>query len=442
MFPTLPKIFKSYGLPADVRTLLLLRKAMDKGLVKTLGDIYVILKSIVVKDPKKIGPYTRAYYDYFLSIEINPGERLDEAIERSSTFEKWLENFELNNKERQDMSMDDKINRFLDEVHITSYDIQKVLDGKKLFDEDDPRLKDEGGGAMEDAERRKLEKAADYLGIDLEELLERMEEIAKQQMDRHEGGSHWIGRFGISPYGNGGAAFGGIRVGGSGGGKMARAVVDDPRYYPVDMDARLRDDNVDAALAALKGVIEESAVEELDVNKTIKDGLERGGLFLPEMRDITNEKMQILLLIDNGGYSMDPHIHSVTKLFKKMKTRFAHDMETFYFHNTIYKQVYTDERRTKGITIDRLCDYDPNYMVFVVGDAAMAPYELNQQSYHDWMQIKEKFKKIAWLNPDSMRAWSYSETCAFLGKMFPMYTLTPKGIEDAVREMNKKRTMR
>ena len=72
-----------------------------------------------------------------------------------------------------------------------------------------------------------------------------------------------------------GAAKGGIRVSGKGGGRMARSVFDDPRYFPVDMDARLRDDNIDAALAALKGVFEESAQSELDVPNTIKSGLKR-----------------------------------------------------------------------------------------------------------------------------------------------------------------------
>jgi hypothetical protein len=63
MFESLPAKFKSYGLPADVRTLLLLRKSMEKGLVNTLGDIFLVLKNILVKEPNKIGPFSKAYYD-------------------------------------------------------------------------------------------------------------------------------------------------------------------------------------------------------------------------------------------------------------------------------------------------------------------------------------------------------------------------------------------
>ena len=49
-----------------------------------------------------------------------------------------------------------------------------------------------------------------------------------------------------------------IRVGGSGGGKMARKVMGDANFFPVDLDAILNDNNIDAALASLKGIMEES----------------------------------------------------------------------------------------------------------------------------------------------------------------------------------------
>ena len=82
----------------------------------------------------------------------------------------------------------------------------------------------------------------------------------------------------------------------------------DANFFPVDLDAILNDNNIDAALASLKGIIEESAQETLDVKQTIDRGLERGGLFLPEIKNETDEKLQVLLFIDNGGYSMHPYI--------------------------------------------------------------------------------------------------------------------------------------
>ena len=441
MFESFPEVCRSYGIQADVRSLLLLRKAMDKRLVNTIGDMYALFKGALVKDPTHVGPYTQAFYQYFIGVDVKPGERLSNAIERSDTFKDWLDDFIKADEERVHMDMDDIIEKFLDEVHMTSYDIKKVIDGEEILNKDDPSRKDSDSGAGDDDAnaQRLIDKAADYRFVDLEELRKRMEKVMDQQKFKHSGGSHWIGTGGNSPYGNGGAALGGIRVGGSGGGRMARQVFDDPQYYPVDVDANINDDNIDATLASLKGVLEETNELFLDIPLTIKTGVKEGGLFLPIELEKTNDKLQVILLIDNGGYSMDYYIRPVQALFKKMKTRYAHDLETYYFHNTIYKYVYEDERRTNPIPIERVLNKDPNYRIFVIGDAAMAPYELHEGSVIAWGRFSEKFKKICWLNPVSEKHWSITFTTTILKRIIPMYTMTPRGLEKAIREMNKKK---
>jgi len=436
MFETLPERFREHGVDTDVRTLLLLNKAMHRGLVKTLGDMFNVLKGIVVKDPDTLGPFTKAYYDYFLNIEIESGERLDDAILRSETFKKWRDDkFEA----IKDLDFDSErlVDEFLNDVHLTSYDIKEIINGKNLID-DDNEVKDSGDFSNElEQQRRLLEKMADYSGMSLEELLIRLEEIAKQQRGKHNGGSRWIGTGGISPFGHGGAAKEGLRIGGTGGGKMARKILNDRRFFPVDRDVIVNDNNVDAALASLKGIIEESAYEQLDIKKTIKNGLRRGGLFIPELVNEKNQKLQVMLLIDNGGYSMSPYVYTVQNLFKKMKTRFAHDLESYYFHNTIYDVVYSDSRRTKPVSIETILKKDPNYRIFIIGDAAMASYEINRTSVDAYKALTKKFKKIAWLNPEPKSHWYYTMTIGFLGELVPMFPLTPKGIEEAVQKMNK-----
>ena len=437
MFSTLPQKFREYKLPADVRTLLLLQKAMDRGLIKTLGDMYNILKGIVVKDPQMMGPFTRAYYDYFLNIEIQNGDRLNDAIERSETFRQWRDD----NLDRfgDDIDTDELINKFLDDVHLTSYDIKKIIDGRKIWDEDDGNKPDKDGYDNDDITKRHLDKMADYSDLSLEELLKRMQEVMDQQKSKHSGGSHWIGTGGTSPYGHGGAAKDGIRVGGSGGGKMARKVLNDRKFFPVDMDSILNDNNVDAALASLKGILEETAHDRLDIPQTINKGLKRGALFIPEMKSITDEKLQVILLIDNGGYSMDPYIRPVRALFKKMKTRFAHDLETYYFHNTIYDYIYEDAHRSKFIPVDRILKKDPNYRVFIIGDASMAAYELNRTSRETYHALTDHFKKVVWLNPEPKRYWHHTFSIQVIKELVDMYPLTPRGIEEAVQDMNRKK---
>ena len=86
MFESLPEHFRQYKLKADVRTLMLVRKSMEKGLVNTLGDLYLVLKGLLTNDPKDYGPFTTAFYQYFLNIDIKNGEQLDGAILRTETF--------------------------------------------------------------------------------------------------------------------------------------------------------------------------------------------------------------------------------------------------------------------------------------------------------------------------------------------------------------------
>ncbi len=437
MFESLPARFRDYDLKADVRTLLLLRRSIERGLIKTLGDMYNVLRGIIVKDPEDMGPYTKAYYAYFLNIDIENGESLHDAIVRSETFRNWREDY-LKRHPDLDIDLEELVNRFLDEVHLTTYDIKEIISGRELFDKNDADQPDDDGGNLQEAARKHLEKMADYSDIPLEELLERLEKIRDQQKTNHSGGSHWVGTGGISPYGHGGAARDGIRVGGTGGGKMARMVMGDRKYFPVDMDSIINDNNVDAALASLKGIIEESPYDKLDVDTTIKEGLKRGGLFLPEMKNVEDKKLQVILLIDNGGYSMDPYIITIRELFKKMKTRFAHDLETYYFHNTIYDRVFSDVRRSKPVFIDRFLKKDPNYKVFIIGDASMAPYELNKQSLRTYLKIKKKFKKTVWLNPEPKRYWHHTFTLNIIKQTIDMFPLTPKGIEEAVQEMNRR----
>ena len=74
MFNSLPKYLKDNALQGDVRTLLLLKKGLERGLVQTLGDLYLLLKGLVTNAPKDFGPFTTSFYQYFLDIDIKKGE--------------------------------------------------------------------------------------------------------------------------------------------------------------------------------------------------------------------------------------------------------------------------------------------------------------------------------------------------------------------------------
>ena len=82
---------------------------------------------------------------------------------------------------------------------------------------------------------------------------------------------------------------------------------------------------------------------------------------------------------------------------------------------------------------------DKNYSIFVIGDADMAPYELTSESVRNWTELSERFKRMVWMNPLNQRFWAGSMTVNTLRQIIPMFPLSPKGVEDAVKLMNKKR---
>lgn len=439
MFSSLPQYLKENKLHGDVRTLLLLKKSMERGLINTLGDLYLVLKGLITTAPKDFGPFTVAFYQYFLDIHIQPREKLEAAISRSEAFKQWKNKLQLVEKEEEEIDLKTLVDQFLNEVHLTTYDIQKILSGSDILQNDDPNQQDTLGPDDDPVDR--LNRMADYSDLSLEELLERMRQVMEQQRRKHSGGDHWVGTGGISPYGHSGAAQGGIRVGGQGGGKMARKVLGDPNFFPVNTKVTLSDNNIDVALSYLKGIEEESVEQYLDVPETIREGVKEGGLFLPQIREKIDQKVQVLLLIDNGGWSMSPYIASVTKLFSKMKRRFAHDLKTYYYHNTIYGGAYNNPARTyTGFeSMDKICSMDKNYAVFIIGDADMAPYELTPDSIESWQQLVERFPRIVWLNPMELKYWASSYTVNMLRQVFEMYPLSPWGIEKGVMHMNRRR---
>ncbi|MCP4605337.1 MAG: hypothetical protein GY847_33260, partial [Proteobacteria bacterium] len=250
-------------------------------------------------------------------------------------------------------------------------------------------------------------------------------------------------------YGHSGRSAGGIRIGGQGRGKSARKVLGDPEYYPVMINEVLSDDTIDVTLASLKNITDSSVDFELDIEQTIDEGVKKGAIFVPYLRPITEDKLRVILFIDNGGYSMRPYARTVSSLFLKMKRRFTHDLKIYFFHNSIYERVYTDELRRNPISIEQVMKLDPCHKVFIVGDANMASYEMIAQygsiepreecptpSIELLRKIATKFQKTVWLNPIPEQSWLLT-TAEYVMRIMKMFPLTPYGIAEAVKHMNK-----
>ena len=387
-------LLREYGVTASPKDLLEMNVALEKGLVNNLDELFVLLRLTFVRRVEQMDAFERAFALYFYDLDIPPVEEGDMSLLRTKAFRDWL------NK------------------------------------------------AIEEGE---LPKRAKW-DMSPEELMKKFWEKLKEQTKEHHGGNKWIGTKGNSPFGHSGNAEGGVRVGGGPGNGTALKVIGDRRYIAYSHKNKLRSDNLRQALESMKHLKHAGAELELDLPETIHRTSTNGGeielIFKRELRD----KMKLVLLIDNGGYSMTPFVKLTRLLFSKMHDRFE-DITPYYFHNCVYEKIFVDDRRIRSYPLEKLLQRKEDTRVVIVGDATMAPEEL-VSSYgsiagfdlHDprpglyWLKrIADRFPHTVWLNPIPRERWSGNYGAFTLKKIresFHMEDLTLGGVKGMVDKLS------
>ena len=293
------------------------------------------------------------------------------------------------------------------------------------------------------------EELARLRSLSLEELLRELEERLRTQDGPHHGGHHWIGTGGTSPFGQRGShptgvSFADQEEGRGGAVLQARG----RRYRNLRNDIALDIRQIGLALKRLRD-LRRTGAEVLDleatIDKTCRDG---GEIDLVFSRERENQ-VRLVLAIDTGG-SMEPHRVLCEQLFSAARgLRYFKDFRHFYFHNCIYENLYTDldgEKFTPTAEVIRQCE--GTHRLVVVGDAAMAPFELlapngfleryrtSSRKGIDWLKaLREAFPKRVWLNPTGEDSWGQNKTVDAIGRIFPMFPLTLNGLERAVKTL-------
>jgi uncharacterized protein with von Willebrand factor type A (vWA) domain len=285
-----------------------------------------------------------------------------------------------------------------------------------------------------------------------DEIMETLKKRLEEQHERHSGGSKWIGTNGTSPFGHSGYNPEGIRIGGESKHCRAIKVWEKREFANLDNTKDLGTRNIKVALRRLRRFAREGAAEELDLGATIEGTAKQGWLDVV-MRPERHNAVKVLLFLDVGG-SMDPFVKLIEELFSAATAEFK-NMEFFYFHNCVYEGVWQDNRRRwaqRTKTWDVLHKYGHDYKVIFVGDAAMSPYEIshpggsvehmNDEAGAVWLQrIVQTYPATVWLNPTPQRQWDYSMSTKMVRELVhgAMYPLTLDGLEDAMRELTRKK---
>lgn len=280
-----------------------------------------------------------------------------------------------------------------------------------------------------------------------DEINQMLEERLKEQKERHDGGKYWIGTGGMSVFGNSGFSPNGIRVGGESQHKSAFRVAGERKYQDFRGDVTLDSRQFQVALRQLRqfsGILDLPETE-FDVDKTVKSTCDSGGRLSIQYKRPRQNTVKLLLCIDCGG-SMDYYSHLCTMLFQAVsKTSHFKDIQTFYFHNVPYGELYRtptleyDSRVGTGWVLENL---SPDYKVLFVGDAQMAPYELTGRQYGEtesglaWLQaFQARYPHIVWLNPSGRAGWGRNYTYDVIEGLFPMFPLTVDGLEASMKTL-------
>lgn len=284
-----------------------------------------------------------------------------------------------------------------------------------------------------------------------DKLMELFKERLAEQKERHAGGSKWIGTGGTSPFGHSGYHPEGIRIGGpSAGHRTAVKVWEERHFREYDSQQELGTRNFKMALRRLRRFGREGAVEELDLDGTIRGTAKNAGHLDLQMVPARHNTVKVLMLLDSGG-SMDDHIAIVEELFSAARSEFKH-FEAYYFHNCLYERVWRYEagRRVYKSTWDLLRSMNEDWRLIFVGDAAMSPYEIihpggsvdhyNKEAGGVWLKrAVEHWPKSIWLNPNPQSHWQYYHSTRLIYELLGgrMYGLSISAIDEAMRLLAK-----
>lgn len=381
------------GLPVSPTSFLRLQKALSLGMIQSVDDFYMTARAILVKSERYFDMYDEVFAHFFRGITLKAPEEIELTELVRTLLEEWLKNPEQ---------------------------VAEAL-------------------GLDESELKKMTP---------EELIQYFLDRLKEQTEAHHGGNRWIGTGGTSPVGHSGYHPGGMRVGGQSRNKSAVKVAMERRYKDYSQEGPLTEVQMGEALKRLRRMIPSGPKDVVNVDETIYETMRNAGEIEIIFDRRLSNRLKIILMIDNGGWSMDPYVEVVQTLFHYARSQFK-DLKIYFFHNTIYSRVWQDpQRRYKPEPIEDFIRKDPETRLIIVGDASMAPYELihtNGAIYIDQVEVgtgldrlkylANIFRHSAWLNPQPEHDWRHTFTVGMIRQVFPMYELTLDGLEKAVQQL-------
>ena len=290
MFLSFFYLLRARGIDVSLKEWLTLLEGMEKGLHQaSLTGFYQLCRAILLKNEADFDRFDQVFMEFFQDIPYK-GELPEEVMN-------WLNN-----------------------------PIRKtVRDMSNMMPED-----------MDEPEA-------------VETLLQRMDERLKEQLSEHNGGATWVGTQGFTPWGNSGMHPDGIRIGGKSRYHSAMLVAGERNFRDFRKDNTLDTRQFQLAFRTLRQLSAQvdSSEQELDVDGTVRDTGDKGGLLTIRYKKPRKNTIKVLLLMDSGG-SIEFYSGICSMLFQAAtKANQFKELHTYYFHNFILQDLYKDPKLHK-----------------------------------------------------------------------------------------------
>lgn len=384
---------REHGIPVTPTCFLTLNRALKAGLINSLDDFYTASRAILIKSERNFDTFDQIFSDFFKEAELSENHPNEFTETLKMLLADWLQ--------------------------------------------DDKTLAEMIG--MDEQSLPKLSS---------DELIQYFNDRLKDQNGRHHGGNEWIGTGGTSPAGHSGCHPGAMRVAGISRNKSAVKLAMERRYKDYSIQGPLNQAMMGEALKRLRHLVRTGPYDQVNIEKSIYQAVKNGGEIEIVVDRSLQNRLKVILAIDNGGWSMDPYVQMVQTLFDYARAQF-NELKTFFFHNTIYDYLWKDASRCRNpVKIEALDRFDPQTRLIIVGDASMATFELLARDGSIYVQersakpsierlrfLADTFLNCVWMNPVPAKMWPHTPSISMIGDIFPMFEMTLDGLEQAVNHL-------
>ena len=405
---------RAIGVPASTGEFIDLQRILEAGLVTNLTDLYVLARSVLIKDVSQYDKYDLVFtklFGKYLGLTV--------AVEESTSdiqIEPFSSDEEMEMKEEPEE--ENQSEEIAEEPGSTEQrhggdDAHKAIKDSRAVAKDGQQSKKKNMGKKSDGSRVDNKKKATRSEMSTGFSPDRLRNTITARKHREFDGDEIVNY-----------------------GQFKRVL---------------------ARLITLFSYTTDQPPKGFDVKETVKKMAQNGGLPEFVFKEEEERKPSVMLLFDVGG-TTDPFRPIVEQLFKAAKETFS-NIEIYYFHNAIYGEVWPQKDGNYGvhkIPLTILLKKDPKMKVIIIGDAYMARTDVRNGGLHDsadvlkktqrggfyarsgyenFLALSKRFPSIVWINPikECQRKEMDAEgTMKQLERLFSTHELTLNGLEKAI----------